>query len=110
MHNYIKKLCKHLKIDIPVEVKTLYYLDKNYTSYSEPKYQTLNAHKCRNSFVTNLKQLKVPSHLIQTITHPKKDIYNMASRYDNSDLDDLAKLFIQQVNSIPSDYSTIYSF
>lgn len=96
---YIKALCKFLNIDDEVEEKIHYYLQEQPHIKIKPKYEMVNAHKCRNSFVTNLKQLGVSSVLIGEITHPKKDLTNMQSRYDNSSDEDNASLLVQHLRT-----------
>lgn len=98
MSDYIKKLCKYLNINNEVEEKILFYLEDEPRVSIKPKYKMVNAHKCRNTFVTNLKKLGVSNVLIGEITHPKKDLSNMQSRYDNSSTEDNARLLINQIN------------
>ncbi len=93
---YIKRLCEFLEINEPTEESILYYGDVKSTRVDKPKFQLMSAHKCRNSFVTNLKHLGLPRVISEGITHPKKGLQDMYSRYDNSDLEANAQLIYNQ--------------
>lgn len=94
---YIKKLCEHLEINDEVEEKILYYLEDEPRITLKPKHRMVSAHKCRSSFITNLKMLGISNVLTSEITHPKKDLSNMYSRYDNSSVEDTARLLIEEL-------------
>tara|TARA_R110000751_G_scaffold110711_3_gene208413 strand:+ start:1258 stop:2724 length:1467 start_codon:yes stop_codon:yes gene_type:complete len=103
----LKSLFKFLEIERPV-VETLDTYRSGKLTKEIPMHKLVSTHDAKKTFTTILAGYQLPESIISSITHPDKPSQNkMFQVYDNRNMLDKAKQFVDEINKIDSE---VYKF